>query len=99
MNNDRKEVDELYKFLISELNKSINELNSIKPLNEKLKDIVEEFVKLLTRNINEIDIELKNLHENTSWGNLVVAFFGITNAGKSTIIETFRARFDSFREH
>lgn len=98
MNNHRKEVNELYKFLISELNKSINELNSIKPLNEELKDIVEEFVKLLTRNINEVEIELKNLHENTSWDNLVVAFFGITNAGKSTIIETFRARFDSFRE-
>lgn len=98
MNNHRKEVDKLYKFLISELNKSINELNSIKPLNEELKDIVEEFVKLLTRNINEVEIELKNLHENTSWDNLVVAFFGITNAGKSTIIETFRARFDSFRE-
>ena len=98
MNNDRKEVDELYKFLISELNKSINELNSIKPLNEKLNDIVEKFVELLKRNINKVEIELKNLHENTSWDNLVVAFFGITNAGKSTIIETLRARFDSFRE-
>lgn len=98
MNNHRKEVDELYKFLISELNKSINELNSIKPLNEELNDIVEKFVELLKRNINKVEIELKNLHENTSWDNLVVAFFGITNAGKSTIIETLRARFDSYRE-
>ena len=31
------------------------------------------------------------------WDKLVISFFGETNAGKSTIIETFRILFDSNR--
>ena len=35
----------------------------------------------------------------TEWDKLVIAFFGETNAGKSTIIETFRILFDETERH
>lgn len=42
--------------------------------------------------------ELSKALNETVWDNLVIAFFGETNAGKSTIIETFRILFDLNRK-
>lgn len=41
---------------------------------------------------------LNKVKNETIWDNLVIAFFGETNAGKSTIIETFRILFDPNRK-
>lgn len=37
---------------------------------------------------------IKEVRNGAVWDNLVIAFFGETNAGKSTIIETFRILFN-----
>lgn len=36
------------------------------------------------------DLTLRELHSNAEWDKLTIAFYGETNAGKSTIIETLR---------
>ncbi len=49
--------------------------------------------KLRTIQAN-FDGELKMLEENTEWEKFTMAFFGETNAGKSTIIESLRILFE-----
>jgi len=50
---------------------------------EQIKEIIEPFRNELKRNILE-------LQRNVRWDAFVIAFYGETNAGKSTIIETLR---------
>ena len=94
----KKQVDRLYQQLISKLNTGIEVLTSLNSSNKRLKDIVEEYIKVLHSNLIDVETALETLHQNTIWDKLVIAFFGVTNAGKSTIIETLRARFDDSRD-
>ena len=94
----KKQVDRLYQQLISKLNTGIEVLTSLNSSNKRLKDIVEEYIKELHSNLIDVEAALETLHQNTIWDKLVIAFFGVTNAGKSTIIETLRARFDDSRD-
>lgn len=94
----KKQVDRLYQQLISKLNTGIEVLTSLNSSNKRLKDIVEEYIKVLHCNLVDVETALETLHLNTIWDKLVIAFFGVTNAGKSTIIETLRARFDDSRD-
>jgi len=57
-------------------------LNAYSGIMEKLRTIQANF-----------DGELKMLEENAEWEKFTMAFFGETNAGKSTIIESLRVLF------
>ncbi|MDD6951698.1 MAG: hypothetical protein PUJ01_10155, partial [Parabacteroides sp.] len=48
----------------------------------------------LTFAINEADEQENYLKQNLIQDHLVIAFFGETNAGKSTVIDTFRIIFN-----
>ncbi|MCC9084510.1 hypothetical protein LOS24_12120 [Enterococcus faecium] len=39
---------------------------------------------------NEVIENIKSLEENSEWDTFTVAFYGETNAGKSTLIESLR---------
>lgn len=52
------------------------------------------FLDSLTKAINEAEEQEDYLKKNLVQDHLVIAFFGETNAGKSTIIDTFRIIFD-----
>lgn len=69
-------------------------LNNIKKIsNSEVKD---ENIKLnlnlmgetIKKAIKKVNNQIDNLQEDLEWSNLTIAFFGETNAGKSTIIET-----------
>lgn len=58
--------------------------------NEKAKETFNN-VKVILENINnDVASEYNELKRNTEWENFTIAFYGETNAGKSTIIETLR---------
>jgi len=57
---------------------------------EKLNIIFEE-LKKIQKNFDE---ELKFLETNAEWEKFTIAFFGETNAGKSTILESLRILFN-----
>jgi len=72
---------------ILEIIEIFSKLN-IKTPNYKISEILDE----IQYNINQAIIKIKNelifLRDKAEWNNYTVGFFGITNAGKSTIIET-----------
>jgi len=55
--------------------------------NKNLKEIFEEIKKELEKGIERISRDLFYLKKNVEWNTFNVAFFGETNAGKSTLIE------------
>ena len=61
--------------------------------------IKQSFVDTLSAQLSRTHLEANNTLNSTEWDKLVIAFFGETNAGKSTIIETFRILFDETERH
>lgn len=97
--NRKEDVDAMYHSLIYELHYSFKQdLDTIKAKNTAIKQLQSGLVNSMQSLIHEIKDEAdKALHE-IPWDRLVIAFFGETNAGKSTIIETFRILFDDKRK-
>lgn len=95
---NKEDIQNKYYTFIKELNnlkESISSLNGIK--NKQFTDIQSCFIKALENEINFASEEMKNAIDGTIWDRLTIAFLGETNAGKSTIIETFRILCDNSR--
>lgn len=59
----------------------------------KIKEDISSAVGNLSVLNDDISSELLNLKENSEWKKFVIAFYGETNAGKSTVIEAIRLLF------
>ena len=69
-------------------------LSLLSTTNSRFKPIQQNYKQQLESIINNIQVQLKDVQQFAVWNKLVIAFIGVTNAGKSTIIETFRILFD-----
>lgn len=87
---------QLYIKQLEELRKSILSLSGVQ--NKQLDEIRHSFVKVVEEEIAFSSTEMQQAVEGTVWDRLTIAFFGETNAGKSTIIEAFRIACDPQRE-
>lgn len=85
----RIEPSEIYDAIIEEISRLIQGIN-IETKNESLliaqKNTHDELSKMQQIIVNEYD----SLKKNTEWNRFTIAFYGETNAGKSTIIESLR---------
>ena len=90
----KNSIEKRYKFFISSLKKAANEIDKIKGVNNRFTDLQLSFYEALEQQIKLSQQQMEETLNGTIWDNLVIAFFGETNAGKSTIIETFRILFD-----
>ncbi len=77
--------------------KSIKDLQSIfkntDDKDEKLKQFNQEALEVFQKLESESLKELESLKNNEEWENFTIAFYGETNAGKSTLIECLRMFF------
>ena len=93
----KKQVTDTYNQFENVLKEAKDELQCIRDKDDDVRKIKKAVVKTVE---SEIDSALmfanKTIH-NQNWDNLTIGFFGITNAGKSTIVETFRILFDNNR--
>ena len=88
---DREELktNKIYKVILSEVHNLVKDVNK-ETKNKKL-SIANNATKLVLNEIeDDIKQEYKELKKNAEWKNFTIAFYGETNAGKSTIIETLR---------
>ena len=92
-------IEKRYKFFISSLKKAANEIDKIKGVNNRFTELQLSFYEALEQQIKLSQRQMEEALNGTVWDNLVIAFFGETNAGKSTIIETFRILFDETERH
>jgi len=91
-------IEKRYKFFISSLEKAANEIDKIKGVNNRFTELQLSFYEALEQQIKLSQKGMEEAINGTVWDNLVIAFFGETNAGKSTIIETFRILFDEKKQ-
>ncbi len=97
MDRSRQKIEDSYKNLIGSLERFSDSIERINGVNNAFNRIQDAFAKALDNKVEYAKQELKSSLNETIWDNLVIAFFGETNAGKSTIIETFRILFDDKR--
>lgn len=85
--------NEIYTFIKTNIEDIESELAlpSNKELLDRAKQSVLEIIKDFRKNI--IDQAIEELKKNQEWDVFTIAFYGETNAGKSTIIETLRIYF------
>lgn len=80
--------------VLSELyRKAIESISQAKIKHNKLITIQKEFIDELKSVFLEIQTNINELRKEIVWDHLVVGFFGETNAGKSTTIETLRLKY------
>ncbi|PNE29066.1 hypothetical protein BHU09_03795 [Tannerella sp. oral taxon 808] len=86
-----------YQELSSYLCSIAAKIDAIKTDNTKQVGIKKSLLSFLETYIKDSMNKLGKIKTGARWDKLVIAFFGETNAGKSTIIETFRILFDESR--
>lgn len=88
---DQKEkLNNLYKDLIDCINNSKYKVQKLQTNETKFEELKNEFISMFSQCADDAQNQMSHIHNNVVWDHLVVAFFGETNAGKSTLIESFR---------
>ncbi|MDD5856258.1 MAG: hypothetical protein PUC90_07990 [Prevotella sp.] len=88
-----------YNEISAQLRAAIKQIQKIPSSTNEFQKIKQSFVDTLSAQLSRTHLEANNALNSTEWDKLVIAFFGETNAGKSTIIETFRILFDETERH
>ena len=91
-------IENAYSQLIEIINDAYSDIAGLKGVNRKFDEIKNNVVSVFNSQVKDAKDQLAKAKNETVWDNLVIAFFGETNAGKSTIIETFRILFDPNRK-
>lgn len=88
---DQKEkLNRLYIDLIDSINSSKSKVQNLNTNESKFQELKNEFISIFGQCADDAKNQMLHIHDNVIWDHLVIAFFGETNAGKSTIIESFR---------
>lgn len=96
--NTQKGIENLYNELLYIIRDAKQDVSELQGVNSSFNTIKRNIGEKLNKQVEIAGKELSKALKNTVWDNLVIAFFGETNAGKSTIIETFRILFDLDRQ-
>ena len=94
----KEETMAKYRSLSSALDDSLKEIFRLHPSNDEFASLISDLIQTLQNKIEELRYEVDVNLQNLRWDKLVIAFFGETGAGKSTIIETLRILFDPNRD-
>lgn len=83
-------VEEKVQQYLHILNQSLDRIRKLKGSNTDFINIQNAFQQAFETSIIRAKQRIEDVRNGAVWDNLVIALFGETNAGKSTIIETFR---------
>ncbi|WP_336943456.1 hypothetical protein [Vibrio cholerae] len=92
--NTQQGFHDLYKSIIQELDVASAEITDLKIENKEGQEKLTDISKKMKDIRSDFRDELLFLDKNSEWEKFTLAFFGETNAGKSTIIESLRILFD-----
>ncbi|MDD6911174.1 hypothetical protein [Actinobacillus minor] len=89
---DFENPESVYQFTKSKIDSIIEKIGQIEQVQNDNQDANqhEEALKQLTRVQFDINQSIDEFRQNAEWKQLNISFFGETNAGKSTIIDTLR---------
>lgn len=90
LNEDVFKPTEIYAFILTKVKELREHVLKMKLSDKEAKEKQEEIKKGLDSIVNELEKKIKELKNNSEWDKFTIAFYGETNAGKSTLIETLR---------
>lgn len=91
MNTEKKEILEYNKEIEAEIDSVINKLEEIDLSDNKdLADKINKLIGYIKTQNSKFQEVIKDIESNSEFDKLCISFFGNTNAGKSTIIESLR---------
>lgn len=91
--NPQKDFNQLYSDVSASISAAMAEVNALAVEHKQGKQEIGNIMERLRGIQTRFDGELELLEENAEWDKFTMAFFGETNAGKSTIIESLRILF------
>ena len=90
----KTEIETKYDEVGNILNDSLTKAKSIHLLGEEEQGELADIISRLEIINTSFHAEIEKLHNSSEWDRFCIAFFGETNAGKSTIIESLRIIYD-----
>lgn len=96
--NVKANIEQLYLQFRTQLEEYQTTIQKYKAANSQLSKVQADAVNSFSDNIEDINSQMHQAIDGMVWDNLVIAFFGETNAGKSTTIETLRILFDKKKD-
>ena len=90
---EQKQTEELVEQYIAFLDKQLKNIKTLTGGSNDFKKIQQTYTDTIVLCMEKAKKRIEEVRNGAIWDNLVIAFFGETNAGKSTIIETFRILF------
>lgn len=90
----KQEVINLYSQVKESVNHAINDISAISLSSHEEQQHIVNIKKRLSDISKNFNQEINSLETNSEWEKFTIAFFGETNAGKSTIIESLRIIFN-----
>ena len=81
---------EIYAFILTKVKELREHVLKMKLSDKEAKEKQEKIKKGLDSIVNELEKKIKELKNNSEWDRFTIGFYGETNAGKSTLIETLR---------
>lgn len=91
----KEEIQQKFETILHGHKETLRNLKNLDFRHDSLKKIRKDYISKLEELIYKINAEYKTVRDEIVWDHLVIGFFGETNAGKSTIIETLRLRYSS----
>ena len=89
MQTNKNKPQEIYQNLMSEI-EQLEFISNQKNEDEEIEEVRQNAVESLIVIKKTIEENIIALEKNSEWDTFVIAFYGETGAGKSTIIETLR---------
>lgn len=94
LSDPRARFSALYRSISDGIAAASQSVSSLDFDHEDGRKAVDHIVEKLNEMQKKFSRELEELEQNVEWDTFTIAFFGETNAGKSTIIESLRILFD-----
>ncbi|OJT00354.1 hypothetical protein [Marinobacter nauticus] len=91
---EKEKFNKLYSEVAEGLSHTLKQLQGLRVEHEESKQHVIGMMDKLESIQKTFSDEIAMLEDNAEWDKFTIAFFGETNAGKSTIIESLRIMFD-----
>lgn len=92
--NTKEQFNQLYDDISNQIRQTVNDISQLSVESEKGQIHLNEIREQLQALHDNFNHKLDYLKQHAEWDRFTVAFFGETNAGKSTIIESLRILFD-----